>query len=499
MASVISDRQARAVQPGFGMKTPVMAASTGNVTLTSATTGMDGVTPSSGDRLLVWQQTNNWENGIYEYGGSTWNRALDFDGNSDVRFGTFVAVAAGTAYAGKIAKVNSTGSGSNGVHNFAGSSTSDAFTFSMQDFVQSTATIAYGSGGTGSTGFTAFGVVIAGSTALSSLVGSSGRVLIGNGSTINPSFTASPTLGSSGVEQGTLTLQSSGAGKTIIRASSGAVDYTMTWPSSLGSSEAFLQVNTTDGKLTFSSPSTSLPVALGVAAPGSTHTLSRADHVHPTTGLQLVSSNLTAISALTPVAGRFIGYDTSTAEAVVRSPMSNIGYSTGRYYTSEQVNAPGSVSALGLAANTIYAVPFRVRERTTFTRIGVEITAAVAGSSGRLAIYSAISGIPSTLVVDGGNVATATTGEKEATISTTLMPNLYFLASNFSATATVTAGSAQNPLMVQDIGYLAPVSQGSGGSMRITSTFAFGAFPSTFGPIGRDDVNSFVATWLRVV
>lgn len=254
MASVISDRQARAVQPGFGMKTPVMAASTGNVTLTSATTGMDGVTPSSGDRLLVWQQTNNWENGIYDYGGSTWNRSLDFDGNSDVRFGTLLPVAGGNTYAGKIAKVNSTGSGSNGVHNFAGSSTSDAFTFSMQDFVQSTAAVPYGSGGTGSTGFNAFGVVIAGSTAFSSLVGSSGRVFIGNGSTLNPSFTSTPILGSSGVEQGTLTLQSSGAGKTIIRASTVAVDYTMAWPSSLGSTGQAIRISGTDGKLEFFTP-----------------------------------------------------------------------------------------------------------------------------------------------------------------------------------------------------------------------------------------------------
>lgn len=127
----IQDRLFRAVRPGNGMKTPVLCASTGNIALTSATTGVDGVTPSSGDRILVWQQTNAWENGIYNYGNSTWERALDFDGNSDVVMGTLVPVSTGARYRNMLGRVVSTGSGNNGGINFTGSSTSDDVNFSL--------------------------------------------------------------------------------------------------------------------------------------------------------------------------------------------------------------------------------------------------------------------------------------------------------------------------------------------------------------------------------
>lgn len=139
MVSQITDRQLNAVRPGYGMKTPVLCASTANIALTSATTGIDGVTPSSGDRILVWQQTNTWENGVYTYGNSTWERALDFNGNSDVVFGTLVPVSTGTAYGSKLGKVTSTGSGNNGAIRFAGSSTSDAISFNLLNLLGSTA------------------------------------------------------------------------------------------------------------------------------------------------------------------------------------------------------------------------------------------------------------------------------------------------------------------------------------------------------------------------
>jgi len=137
MASNFTDRLRNAVLPGYGAKTPVLCASTGNVTLTGATLSVfDGVTPSSGDRLLVWQQNSTRDNGIYIHPGSTagtWTRDSDFSGNTDVAFGTLVHVATGTNFGGKTFRVASTGSGSNGRHIFTGSSTSDNIVFRVAD------------------------------------------------------------------------------------------------------------------------------------------------------------------------------------------------------------------------------------------------------------------------------------------------------------------------------------------------------------------------------
>lgn len=84
---------------GSGFKSPCVAATTGNVSL-SGLSAIDGYTPSAGDRILVWQQTNPVENGIWNAATGAWTRAIDCDGYRDVFTGTQVAVANGTTYAG---------------------------------------------------------------------------------------------------------------------------------------------------------------------------------------------------------------------------------------------------------------------------------------------------------------------------------------------------------------------------------------------------------------
>lgn len=214
------------------------------------------------------------------------------------------------------------------------------------------------------------------------------------------------------------------------------------------------------------------------------------------TDVQAFDANLSNLAALTPVAGRLIGYDTSGAEAVVRQAISNNGYATNRYYGSEGLNAP--LAGLALVADTLYAIPFRVKERTTFTRIGIEITA-FAGTNAKLGIYNAASGIPTTLVVDGGNVSTGSNALVEATISQTLMPGLYFLAVVADNTPTVWAALAQNPIMQSDVGYLTADAQASGGTFGIRGSHAFAALPANFPAVSYSDVNNFPWLWLRVV
>lgn len=91
----------------LAVKAPCRVASQGNLTLSGLQT-IDGVTLVEGDRVLVWQQTNGVENGIYTASTGTWLRALDFNGRNDVVTGTQFLIAAGTQ-AGATFRITTTG------------------------------------------------------------------------------------------------------------------------------------------------------------------------------------------------------------------------------------------------------------------------------------------------------------------------------------------------------------------------------------------------------
>jgi phage-related tail fiber protein len=81
---------------GVALKAPCRVASTGNLTLSGAQT-INGVSVVADDRVLVKNQTTASSNGIYDAAAGAWTRALDFDGNYDLRKGTLVYVTGGTS------------------------------------------------------------------------------------------------------------------------------------------------------------------------------------------------------------------------------------------------------------------------------------------------------------------------------------------------------------------------------------------------------------------
>jgi len=101
------------VSQGLDVKDGVVVATTANLTATysngtsgvgatltfgSAVTTLDGYTLVNGDRILVKDQTNAFENGIYTRTSSTvFTRAIDADTSTDLSAGTFVFVSQGTA------------------------------------------------------------------------------------------------------------------------------------------------------------------------------------------------------------------------------------------------------------------------------------------------------------------------------------------------------------------------------------------------------------------
>lgn len=138
------------------IKSPVRTASTGTITLSGSTQVIDGVTPSTGDRVLYWHSTGT-DNGIYIVQSSSWIRAADFDGSRDVVTGTLVWVTSeATNYGGRFFKVTSTGANIPGTNNI---------TFSSVDYPQ---------------GISAFG-----STFITAANASSARSILGVGIVIN--------------------------------------------------------------------------------------------------------------------------------------------------------------------------------------------------------------------------------------------------------------------------------------------------------------------------
>ena len=95
------------VSPGLGMKAPVIAASTANLTLESTQT-IDGIGIKSNYRVLAKDQTDPIENGIWLCQAGSWVREIDWNGLLDVKTGTAVMAALGTVNGGKIFRVTST-------------------------------------------------------------------------------------------------------------------------------------------------------------------------------------------------------------------------------------------------------------------------------------------------------------------------------------------------------------------------------------------------------
>lgn len=165
-------------------------------------------------------------------------------------------------------------------------------------------------------------------------------------------------------------------------------------------------------------------------------------------------------------------YDTSgvtTAKCstgdIVALGLGSIGYRTNYYYYPFGVQ--GQTLTGTLIANRIYYLPFFVRRKTTFTRIGIEIpSGGTTGTSASLGIYNAVDGLPTSLLLDAGTVSISTVGEKEATISQELNVGFYFLAFVPDAaigirTATTVLGFALGQEVRNVVGYAYSKANGS--------------------------------------
>ena len=99
--SLVTKEYVDAVKVGLDFKDSVRVASTANLTLSGPGASIDGISLSSGDRVLVKNQSTASQNGIYVWNGagSAMTRATDADANAEVTAGMFVFVEEGTVNA----------------------------------------------------------------------------------------------------------------------------------------------------------------------------------------------------------------------------------------------------------------------------------------------------------------------------------------------------------------------------------------------------------------
>lgn len=99
MTSTITDRFN--VAPEEGTKAPCRMATTANVTLSGLQT-IDGVAGAANDRVLVKDQTDATENGIYLMSSTAWSRAPDWNDSRDASPGVLIPVSEGSAYSSAV-------------------------------------------------------------------------------------------------------------------------------------------------------------------------------------------------------------------------------------------------------------------------------------------------------------------------------------------------------------------------------------------------------------
>jgi hypothetical protein len=149
-------------------------------------------------------------------------------------------------------------------------------------------------------------------------------------------------------------------------------------------------------------------------------------------------------------------------------------------YYSHGGFSSAALSTLVLAANQHFVRPFLVPVRRSFDRIGVNVTAA-ASSGGvlRLGLYTNDQGLAASLVVDAGAVASDTTGAKEAVVSLTLDPGLYWVSCVAQTTGcTVTAYPSSMVTPMNAVSTAPPTTANVNGGRSITGNVS-GALPAS--------------------
>ena len=137
----------------------------------------------------------------------------------------------------------------------------------------------------------------------------------------------------------------------------------------------------------------------------------------------------------------------------------------------------------GPVVNTLYAMPIIISRTTTFDTICCEVTTLGSGSNVRLGIYNDTGACyPNALLFDSGNISSASTGEKAATITSTIQtftPGLYWLTYENSATVPLIRCLPGAGTCISILGFASPFSTTLPG-IGYTVAHTVGALPNPY-------------------
>lgn len=170
------------------------------------------------------------------------------------------------------------------------------------------------------------------------------------------------------------------------------------------------------------------------------------------------------------------------------APSRSAGLVTGRYYSAPLKSMTTNVVATG----AIYVTYVYVPRRCTLAALGFNVTTGAAGN-GRLGLYKVANNTLTTLVVQTGDISTASTGVKEGSVSVQIDSGVYALVAEFSGTPTI----GWHEINTHDmIGASSPT--GFSEQAYITP-FAYGALPATANILPTFAANTIEPhLWFRV-
>lgn len=153
---------------------------------------------------------------------------------------------------------------------------------------------------------------------------------------------------------------------------------------------------------------------------------------------------------------------------------------TGRLYDTGYAFGGSTGTGTSFSADVLRAAPFAISHAVTWDRILFNIsTGSSAGGLGRLGIYAAgADGLPGSLVLDAGEIAIDTIGQRLVTINQALQPGLYYLALVQSLAATISYLTSTVTLRALGM----PGNNISGAvPPGVTVAHTYGALPAAFG------------------
>lgn len=167
---------------------------------------------------------------------------------------------------------------------------------------------------------------------------------------------------------------------------------------------------------------------------------------------------------------------------------------SGRYYSNHMIS--NGISNSAIVANTLHAWPLFLTKPISIDRLALMVNATGTATAARIGIYSnnPANNYPDALIIESGQMDVSTTGLKQATVSATLQPGLYWLAYLANGTATMSGPNTG----------LQPYPMGSSGLLNFggyyTVALAYAALPATFTGSATVGVSQYTSVpFFRVV